>query len=92
MRLISWTLRSGSEHFQQTGGKKKSVKSIKSVKISDNFCAMGHCAGSGYSLWAVAKDLVSAVGHGSAFRSALWAIAQNYTAVFKSLPYPLKGQ
>jgi hypothetical protein len=53
---------------------------------------MGYSTGFGYSLWAVANDLLSTMGNGAAFGYVLWAIAQNYTTVFKGLPYPLKGQ
>ncbi len=69
------------------------------IKICIDFCAMGHSAGFGYPLWAVAKDLVKRYGP---WRS-IWlcamghnakpiTIAHNRITVFKSLPYPLKGQ
>jgi hypothetical protein len=49
---------------------------------------MGHSAGFGYVLWAIAQSLViryglqrriwlSDMGSGAAFGNALWAIAQN---------------
>jgi hypothetical protein len=60
---------------------------------------MGHSAGFGYLLWAVAKDLVKRYG---LWRSILLCamghsekpitIEQNYAMGFKSLPYLLKGQ
>jgi hypothetical protein len=60
---------------------------------------MSHIAGFGYALCAIAMDLVKRYG---LWRSTwLYAmhhskkpitIVQNYTTVFKSLPYPLKGQ
>jgi hypothetical protein len=60
---------------------------------------MGYSAGFGYPLWAIAKNLVKRYGP---WRS-IWlcamghskksiTIAQNYSTVFKSLPYPLKEQ
>jgi hypothetical protein len=49
---------------------------------------MGHGAGFGYALWAIAQDLVirngllrriwlNAMGIGAAFGFVLWAVAQN---------------
>jgi hypothetical protein len=60
---------------------------------------MAHSSGFGYPLWAIAKDLVKRYGS----QRSIWfcamgnsakpiTMAQNYTTVFKSLPYPLKGQ
>ncbi len=71
----------------------------RTLKICYNFCAMDHSTGFGYVLWAVAKDLVKRYGP---WRN-IWlcamghsekpiTIEQNYATVFKSLPYPLKGQ
>jgi hypothetical protein len=58
------------------------------VKICIDFSAMGHSAGFGYALWAIAQGLVirygpyrriqlSAICRCAAFGYALWAIAQN---------------
>ncbi len=60
----------------------------RSVKICNDFCAMGHSPGFAYVLWAIAQGLVirygpwrriwlSAMGHGAAFGCALWALAKN---------------
>jgi hypothetical protein len=56
-----------------------------------------HSAGFSYPLWAVVKDLVKCFGPwrsiwlGAVIHSAKpVTIAQKYSAVFKSLPYPLK--
>jgi hypothetical protein len=65
------------------------LRGMKSYnKICIDFCAMGHCAGFGCALWAIAQGLViryglsrkiwlSAMGHDVAFDFALWATAQN---------------
>jgi hypothetical protein len=46
------------------------------VKICSDFCAMGHSAGFGYPLWAVAKDLVKRYGP---WRS-IWLCAMGHSA------------
>jgi hypothetical protein len=38
------------------------------VKLFDDFCALGHGAGFGYALWATAQSsFLSAMGHNEAF-------------------------
>jgi hypothetical protein len=57
-------------------------------KICDGFRTVGHSAGFGYSLWAIAQDLdicygpqhrilLWAIGHSAEFGYALWAIVPN---------------
>jgi hypothetical protein len=62
-----------------------------SVKICDNFPAVGHSAGFGNPLWAVAKDLVN---HYWPWRS-IWlcamTIAQNQLALHRTTQQFLKA-